>query len=128
MVSLSRLEFEALINTAIEALPERYVEHLANVAFIIEDQPNAEQRQRLHLRGDQSLFGLYEGVPLSARQGTVKLLPDKITIFQKPLEAASQTPAELRERVGRTVWHEVAHYYGLDHTRINELEQKENEP
>jgi predicted Zn-dependent protease with MMP-like domain len=68
------------------------------------------------------LFGLYEGVPLPQRNGVTKLLPDKITIFKKPLEFISSDLDDLREHVRHTVWHEVAHYYGLGHKRIHELD------
>jgi predicted Zn-dependent protease with MMP-like domain len=80
----------------------------------------------MNLGPNQSLFGLYEGVPLSRRMGTVKTLPDKITIYKKVIEMTSNTKAELYDRVGRTIWHEVAHYYGLDHQKIKELEDKES--
>jgi predicted Zn-dependent protease with MMP-like domain len=127
MVSVSRETIEQIINQAIKNLPEPYVDHLENVAFIVESEPTPDQRHKLKLRSDQTLFGLYEGVPLSQRQGATKLLPDKITIFQKPLETSSNSLNELADRVGRTIWHEVAHYYGLNHDRIRELETKERE-
>lgn len=122
MFRVSQKEFEKIINWAVDGLPQRYVEHLENVAFLVEDEPSLAQRKALSLRGDQTLFGLYEGVPLPKRQGYTKLLPDKITLFQKPLEQASQSLSELRDNIAHTVWHEVAHYYGLDHERIHELE------
>lgn len=125
MISVSHEIIEQIINKAIKNLPKPYVDHLENVAFIVESEPTPDQRQKLKLRSDQTLFGLYEGVPLSQRYGATKLLPDKITIFQKPLETASNSLNELADRVSRTVWHEVAHYYGLDHDRIRELEANE---
>jgi predicted Zn-dependent protease with MMP-like domain len=70
------------------------------------------------------LFGLYEGVPLTKRGGALKLLPDKITVFKQPLLAVSRTPAQLRRNIGHTIWHEVAHYFGLDHDRIHQLDAK----
>ena len=128
MFRVSQDEFEEIINAAVANLPKQYVDHLANVAFIIEDEPTPSQRQQLALRRDQSLFGLYEGVPLAARQGASKLLPDKITLFKTPLEQASHSLAELRSRISRTVWHEVAHYYGLNHSQIRDLENREPRP
>ena len=125
MFVVSREAFEAMVNVSIKSLPKTYVEHLDNIAFIVEDEPTQQQRTQLELRGDQMLFGLYEGVPLPRRQGTTKLLPDKITLFQKPLEWASSDLTHLRSNVGRTIWHEVAHYYGLGHDRIHELESQE---
>jgi predicted Zn-dependent protease with MMP-like domain len=125
MYSVSRQEFEDIIDSAIANLPKINIEHLDNVAFIVEDEPSPDQRQTLALRCDQLLFGLYQGVPLSMWHGATKLLPDKITIFKSPLELASNNLEDLRDQVGRTVWHEVAHYYGLDHDRIHELEARE---
>ena len=125
MIKVSREEFEDLVERAIQRLPKTHRENLKNIAFIVEDEPNQEQRVELQLRNDQSLLGLYQGVPLSRRQGQVRIYPDKITIFQTPIEEHCDTLAELREQIGRTVWHEVAHYYGLNHEQIGELEAKE---
>jgi len=120
-------EFSRLIEDGIARLPESERERLDNVAFVAEDEPSPAQREKLELRHDQSLFGLYEGVPLSARNGGMVLMPDKITIFKLPLEHVSNSLAEMRDHVSRTVWHEVAHYYGLGHEQIAELEARERE-
>jgi len=126
MVEVSDQEFEEYINAGIDAIPPLYQKKLENVAFLVEDYPTPEQRLRLNLYPNETLFGLYEGVPLPQRSGTLKLLPDKITIFKKPMEFASQTKAEVKENVRHTIWHEVAHYYGLDHSRIHQLDGKHN--
>lgn len=115
-------EFGDLVEAGIEAVPKLYKKHLENVAFLVEDEPTKQQRVNLGLACNQTLFGLYEGVPLPARNGTTKLLPDKITIFKNPILAYSQDKKEVREQVRHTIWHEVAHYYGLDHKRIHELD------
>ena len=118
--------FQQLVASAIDNIPKKYLDHMQNVAFIVEDWPSPEQRERLHLQPHQTLFGLYEGVPLPQRGGNSNLLlPDKITLFKRPMELSSGSLAELKSRIGRTIWHEVAHYYGLDHVRIYDLEQKE---
>jgi predicted Zn-dependent protease with MMP-like domain len=124
VIELDDKQFEQIVSDAIENIPGPYQEHLQNVAFIIEDEPTQAQRQQLKLYPNETLFGLYEGVPLPARQGTTKLLPDKITIFKKPALAFSGSIEELRGHVRHTVWHEVAHYYGLDHAMIHKLENK----
>ncbi|HEY5549816.1 MAG TPA: metallopeptidase family protein [Candidatus Saccharimonadales bacterium] len=124
MLSLSHEEFEKVVAEGIDAIPPLYQKYLKDVAFIIEDDPTPEQRARLNLFRGELLFGLYEGVPLPRRQGTTKVLPDKITIFKNPALLMSNSLEELREHVRHTVWHEVAHYYGLDHRRIHELENK----
>jgi predicted Zn-dependent protease with MMP-like domain len=122
MVELSDEQFEEFINFGIAAIPKLYQTKLENVAFLVEDYPTQEQRIKLNLYPNETLFGLYEGVPLPRRNGTLKLLPDKITIFKKPIEAVSATPEQAREQVRHTIWHEVAHYYGLDHQRIHKID------
>jgi predicted Zn-dependent protease with MMP-like domain len=124
VLDLNQDEFYKIVSQGIDAIPPLYREHLKNVAFIVEDYPTEQQRIQLKMYPNELLFGLYEGVPLTSRQGTTKLLPDKITIFKKPLEVVSHTIDDLRERVRHTIWHEVAHYYGLNHTKIHELEQR----
>lgn len=124
MMDISDKEFEELVGQAIDMIPKPYSDHLQNVAFIVEDEPSPEQRARLQLAHGQTLFGLYEGTPLPGRGGVTKLLPDKITLFKKPLEAVSTDLAELKRQITHTVWHEVAHYYGLDHKRIAEIERR----
>ena len=119
-------EFEKYMGEAIDSIPPPYNKHLQNVAFIVEDLPTEDQHRKLKLYPNETLFGLYEGTPLPQRGGALKLLPDKITIFKLPLLAASQSPQQLRNNIGHTVWHEVAHYYGLDHQRIHQLDSKRN--
>lgn len=122
MIHVSEDKFQELINEALEALPGEHVKNIENVAILYEDVPTPQQREELELRCDQTLLGLYEGVPLSRRQGMPRLLPDKITLFKKPLEAQADSESELREAIRHTLWHEIAHYYGLDHKKIHELE------
>jgi predicted Zn-dependent protease with MMP-like domain len=125
MVQVDDKQFDEIVGQAIEAIPPLYQKHLDNVAFLIEDDPTPQQMYQLKLFRGELLFGLYEGVPLPQRQGATKLLPDKITIFKNPALMVSRNIEELREHIRHTVWHEVAHYYGLDHKRIHELEGKQ---
>ena len=122
MYSVSSEQFNDLINKAVASLPKTHLNSLKNVALLVEDLPSQEQRVKLELRNDQTLLGLYEGVPLSQRQGMQKVLPDKITLFKIPLEHTASSEEELAEQIRHTIWHEVAHYYGLDHKAISELE------
>lgn len=115
-------EFQRLIDEALGELPGEHVKNIKNVAILYEDDPTPEQRATAALRPDQTLLGLYEGVPLSQRQGTTRVLPDKITLFKGPLSRRTGTPVQLKEAIKHTLWHEIAHYYGLDHDRIHELE------
>lgn len=123
-MDVSDKEFEKLIGEAIDNIPELYRNRIENVAFILEAEPTPQQRQKLNLYPNESLYGLYEGVPLPLRGGHLKLIPDKITLFKNPLLSASTNMGSLRRNIGHTVWHEVAHYFGLDHKRIHELETK----
>lgn len=122
MISVSDEAFQELINDAMASLPKEHVKHLENVAILYEHDPTPEQRLKLRLRHDQTLFGLYEGVPLSQRQGQQKIFPDKITLFINPILMSVRTLAEVKEQIRHTLWHEIAHYYGLDHSQIRELE------
>lgn len=127
MIEISDEDFHKVVSAAIDKIPSKYQRHLQNVAFIVESEPTQQQRQNLGLKRFQTLFGLYEGVPLPSRGGTTKLLPDKITIFKQPIEYASADLGQLKEIVRNTLWHEVAHYFGLDHLRIDELEAKRSD-
>lgn len=124
MIDVSEDEFTQLIGEALDALPQEYVQRLLkDVAVTWENEPSPEQREQLKLRGNQTLFGLYEGLPLPQRyNGFTKLTPDKITIFKGPITAASHDLYSLRDEIKHTVWHEMAHYFGLDHDKIHELE------
>lgn len=122
MIQVTDEEFHNLVNTALSELPKTHIDKLKNVAIIVDYYPSIEQRQRLKLADNQSLFGLYEGVPLSQRQGGVKTLPDKITLFKVPIEMSVNDMAGLKEQIKHTIWHEVAHYFGLDHEAIAKLE------
>lgn len=125
MLSISDADFEQLINESMEELPERYIKNLKNVAVVYEDEPSLAQREKLKLACDQTLFGLYEGIPLTKRGANYNLvLPDKITIFKKPILFACFNLEQLKKMVKHTLWHEIAHYYGLDHDRIHALEAK----
>jgi predicted Zn-dependent protease with MMP-like domain len=125
-MQVSDEEFEQYMTEAIDSVPEPFGSRLENIAFIIEDYPSEQQRQQQRLGPHQTLLGLYEGVPLPMRGGRTKLLPDKITIFKYPLLSASRDKQHLRDNIGHTVWHETAHYFGLDHKKIDELDAKRN--
>lgn len=117
-------QFEDWVNQGISAIPKLYQDNLNNVAIVIADEPSPAQREKLKLRCDQSLFGLYEGIPLTKRgTGYNLVLPDKTTIFKLPMVHASQTTDEIKEQVRHTVWHEIAHFYGLNHDQIHKLEK-----
>lgn len=124
MVEISDEKFEAYIATAMDELPEQYIKRLNNVLITFEDEPSQEQRQKQKLRADQTLFGLYEGIPMNRRGAGYNLvLPDRITIFKGPLSRSATSLEALKAMVKHTLWHEIAHFYGLDHDRIHEIER-----
>lgn len=125
MQKLSRSEFEKIVNEGINSIPENFLEKMNNVAIIIESEPTASQLRKLKIRPGWTLFGLYEGVPQAARGNNYSaVLPDKITIFQRPIENAARNEKEIREIVKNTVWHEIAHHFGMDEQRVRQAEKK----
>lgn len=125
MIEITSSHFEQIVADAIDAIPEPYGSNIQNLVFVVEDIPNHEQRLKLQLHPNETLFGLYEGIPLPARGSNYNLvLPDKITIFKRPLELSSNDLEDLKAKVHHTIWHEVAHYYGLGHDKIHELERR----
>ena len=122
MITVSDEQFASFIEDALESLPREHLLAVKNVAVVYADEPTPAQREKLKLQCHQTLFGLYEGVPLIKRQGMTGFGPDKITIFKQPMERACETIADIKEQVRHTVWHEVAHYFGLDHDQIHALE------
>jgi len=118
--------FEKIITRAMDELPREYIERLDNVAITYADNPTPEQLTKQGVKEGQLLLGLYEGIPLTQRGSSYSLvLPDKITLFKIPILSLSSFDSDIYERVKRTLWHEIAHHYGLDHRRIHELERKD---
>jgi predicted Zn-dependent protease with MMP-like domain len=123
MYTITQKEFEGLVQESVEALPKTHKDKITNIGFFVRDVPSQIQAQKAKLQPGNTLFGLYEGVPLSQRNGVTMLMPDTITIFQKPIESHSNSLSELRMHIKHTVWHEVAHYFGLDHAQIHNIER-----
>lgn len=126
MMQLTDDEFDALITRAMDELPQDYIIGLDNVAIVMADEPTDEQKQKMQLREHTILLGLYEGIPLTQRgAGYTFVLPDKITLFKHSILRVVSTPQELFEQIKRTLWHEIAHYYGLDHEHMDKLQHGE---
>lgn len=114
--------FEQLVIRAIESLPDEFHERLDNIDIVIADVPSPEQRSILDGERGESLLGLYEGIPLTKRHYSYGMVtPDKITIFQKPIEAACHGDSQIVSEVRRVVLHEIAHHFGIDDERLKEL-------
>jgi predicted Zn-dependent protease with MMP-like domain len=127
MMMLSDQEFDTLITRAMDELPIEYIQNLDNVAIVQADQPTDEQKAKMKIDGNSLLLGLYEGVPLPTRgAGYTFVLPDKITLFKQPLLTISRNEEELFENTKRTLWHEMAHFYGLSHADMDALMHKKD--
>ena len=119
---MERKYFERLVAEAANALPQEFQELLHNIEVVVEDGPTSEQLAEAGLKSGDSLLGLYEGVPLTERGSHYGMvLPDKISIFQRPIENACRSDAEIKAEVRRVVLHEIAHYFGFDDERLDEL-------
>ena len=118
--------FEKLVEAALAKLPEKFLRALDNVAFVVEDEARRKKAGETGIRRNEVLIGLYEGVPKTRRgEGYFGVLPDKITVFRKPIEEMSGGDGEkLKKIVSETVWHEVGHHLGLDEEEIAALEEK----
>ena len=121
MRSLSRDAFDELVADALEGLPDEFLDRLDNVVIVSEDWPSGEQRQYHGLSQRETLLGLYEGVALTEREGYGMVLPDKITIFNRPLEQICADEKDLIYQVQVTVVHEIAHHFGIDDERLHQL-------
>lgn len=122
MLDISDDHFQELIDRAFDSLPKTHRDRVQNVAILFSDAPDAQQRREANLRPDQTLLGLYQGIPLSRRQGQTSMYPDRITLFKYPLMMQANDEQGLQEAIRHTLWHEIAHYYGLNHTDIHRLE------
>lgn len=126
-MDISDQEFDALISQAMDELPQEYIRNLNNVAITYADEPTPEQLTKQGVRHGQLLLGLYEGIPLTQRgAGYTYVLPDKITLFKHPLIIVSHDATSFYAQIKRTLWHEIAHHYGLNHNRIHELEDSQD--
>jgi predicted Zn-dependent protease with MMP-like domain len=120
---MTRAEFEALVERALRALPKRFKQKMANIAVVVEDWPDAETLEDMGIEPPDTLYGLYRGVDLLHRDASYgNVLPDTITIYQGPIEEDCADEAEMAELVRDVVVHEIGHYFGLDDTRLEELE------
>jgi len=112
--------FNNYVSDAIDHIPEMYQEKMKSIAITVSDEPSDEQRKKLGLRKCDALFGLYEGIPLPKRGGsTLSVQPDVITVFRHPMTELFPNSEDLKKQIYKTLWHEVAHFFGLNHAQIH---------
>ena len=121
---MDREEFEDLVGRAIESLPLEFQHKLENVDIVVEERPTGAQLRQAKIRSPWQLLGLYQGVPQTRRgRGYGLVLPDKISIFQRAIEAQCRTGYEIEAKVGEVVRHEIAHHFGLDDETLRNIER-----
>ena len=119
---MTRRAFRRLVQQAMDELPQQVLSVLDNVSIVVESEPSEEQRERMRIAEHDSLYGLYEGVPLTQRTSYYGMvLPDKITLFQRPLEMDASSSEELLVQVKRTIVHEIAHHVGWNDKDIRRM-------
>jgi predicted Zn-dependent protease with MMP-like domain len=115
-------KFESIVAQAMESLPEEIRERLENITIMVADDVTPTQRRQNGLKKNETLLGLYEGVPLTERSVFSSFsMPDRITIFQKPIEEKCRTEGQILAEIKKVVRHEIAHHFGIDDDRLHEI-------
>ncbi len=122
---MTRERFRRLVSEAIDTIPLRFRREIQNIAIVVEDRPSPELLEEMEIEPPDTLFGLYQGTPLTDRRwdhGNV--LPDRIAIYQEPIEDVSETEDDVVTEIGETLIHEVGHYFGLSEEELEEIEDR----
>ncbi len=122
---MTRAAFEQLVAEALTLIPRRFQREMTNLALVVETEPSAELLEEMEIEPPDSLYGLYQGTPLPERTWAFgNVLPDRITLFQRPIEEDCEDDDEVRAIIGETLIHEVGHYFGLSEEEIEEIEEQ----
>ena len=122
---MTRGAFERCVADALETIPRRFRDAMSNIAIVVEDEPAADLLDEMEIEPPDTLFGLYQGTPLTERGwGYGNALPDRISIYQRPIVEACADDDEIRDCVAETVIHEFGHYFGMSEEEIEEIEEK----
>ena len=122
---MTRAAFEQLVAEAVRLIPARFRREMKNLALVVEEEPSAALLEEMEIEPPDSLYGLYQGTPLPERTwGFGNALPDRITLFQRPIEDDCEDEDEIRVVIGETLIHEVGHYFGLSEEEIEAIEEQ----
>lgn len=122
---MTRQEFNRLVEEALDDIPPRFRQAMKNIAIVLEDEPSAELLADLEIEPPDSLYGLYQGTPLTERSwGYGNALPDRISLFQRTIEEDSEDAEDVIVCIAETLIHEIGHYFGLSEEQIEEIEDK----
>jgi predicted Zn-dependent protease with MMP-like domain len=125
MREMTRERFTRLVEDALKEIPREFRNAMRNVAVIVEDEPSADLLEDLGMDPDESLFGLYHGTPLTQRDSSYgNTLPDRISIYQLPIEESCEDEEDVRQCIAETVIHEFGHYFGLSEEEIEDIERR----
>jgi len=128
-MKMDRERFEWLVAKAVADLPDEFNERMDNIDIVVQDEPTSHQLADAGLRRSETLLGLYQGVPLTRRGRHYGMVPpDKITIFQNPIETRCRGETAIQREVQRVVIHEIAHHFGIGDARLRQLERKRRNP
>ena len=122
---VERAKFERLVAEALDDIPARFRRAMQNIAIVVEDEPSRELLREMEIDPPNTLFGLYQGVPLTERQwGYGNALPDRILLFQGPHERDAEDHEDLIVSIAETLIHEIGHYFGMSEAQIEEIEER----
>lgn len=122
---MTRDRFNRLVEEALREIPPRFRAEMKNVAVVVEDEPSPDILEEMEIGPDDTLFGLYQGTPLPERGWSYgNTLPDRISIYQRPIEEACEGDEEIRDCVAETVIHEFGHHFGMSEEEIEDIEEK----
>ena len=123
MISISREQFERLVHKALSNIPPDIRNSIRNVDIVVDNVASMDQIVGTGIENEMELLGLYEGIPLTERYGYDMVLPDKITLFQKPIESICDNQEQITEEISKTLIHEIAHHFGLDDNHLDQLKR-----
>jgi predicted Zn-dependent protease with MMP-like domain len=122
---VTRAAFERLLAEAVALIPKRFRREIKNLALVVEDEPSLELLDEMEIEPPDTLFGLYQGIPLTERTTSYgNTLPDRVLIFQGPHERETADEEDLIACIGETLIHEIGHYFGLSEEEIEEIEER----
>lgn len=120
---MDEVTFNSYVLEALDELPEEFKQQLHNVEFLVEDEPDSDQRMQLKLRNTDSLYGLYTGVPQTIPGEERATMPDRITLFRLPIVHSHETEAGVKQQIKDTLYHEIGHYFGIDEAKLRKLQR-----
>jgi predicted Zn-dependent protease with MMP-like domain len=122
---VTRQEFNRLVEAALDDIPPRFRQELKNIAIVVEDEPSPAVLEELEVEPPDSLYGLYQGTPLTERGWNYgNALPDRVTLYQRVIEQDSEDAEDIIVCIAETLIHEIGHYFGLSEEEIEEIEEK----